>query len=151
MLEIRALVCAASVVMPAWAPVNEIALPPRALIAIAVSAMLVCSPVDKSTSISRSVGWSESLAASSIRLLVTPDIAETTATTCLPSRCVLRMRAATLPMRSAVPTEVPPYFWTMMGIGSCEGGCLVGLDEFADGCRVGREFVADRRLGLGFL
>ena len=42
---------------PACAPVSETAFFPSALIAIAVSAMVVCSPVASSTSISRSSGW----------------------------------------------------------------------------------------------
>ena len=41
-------------------------------------------------------------------------IAEITPTTLQPSCCVSRSRRATFRIRSGVPTEVPPYFWTIM-------------------------------------
>jgi hypothetical protein len=50
------------------------------------------------------------VAAILMRPSVTPDMAETTATTWFPSSRVRFMRAATLRMRSSEPTEVPPYF-----------------------------------------
>src|SRR3954462_12870268 len=40
-------------------------------------------------------------------------MALTMTTTSCPRFCVAIARAATLRMRSSVPTEVPPYFWTM--------------------------------------
>src|ERR1700716_1041493 len=40
-------------------------------------------------------------------------MAEMTATTRQPSRCVSTRRAATLRIRFGLPTEVPPYFWTI--------------------------------------
>jgi hypothetical protein len=46
------------------------------------------------------------------RSVVCP-IAETTATTCSPLSIVAAMRRLTRLMRAAVPTEVPPYFWTI--------------------------------------
>ena len=115
MFTMRAFVCTRSVEMPACAPVRDTALPPRALMAIAVRAIVVCSPVARSTSISRSIGSRsrETSLASLIRLSVTPDMADTTATTWLPARCVSKMRRAQLRMRSGFPTEVPPYFCTM--------------------------------------
>src|SRR5207249_4575868 len=73
--------------MPAWAPVNEMARPPRAFTAIAVKAVAVCSPVDKRMSSSRSVGCGDTLCASFTRLSVAPAIAEMTATTWQPVRC----------------------------------------------------------------
>ena len=48
--------------MPASAPVSEMALPPSALIAMAVSAIAACSPVASNTSISRSSGRGDSFA-----------------------------------------------------------------------------------------
>ena len=41
-------------------------------------------------------------------------MAETTATTCSPAATVSAIRLETLRIRAAVPTEVPPYFWTIM-------------------------------------
>ena len=61
--------------MPACAPVRDTALLPSPLMAIAVSAMVVCSPVASSTSISRSAGSGETARAILMRLSVTPDIA----------------------------------------------------------------------------
>ena len=81
MCEIFALVCTPSVTIPAAAPVNETALPPSAFTAIAVSALALCSPVARSTSISRSLGCGDISRASLIRPSVTPAIAEMTATT----------------------------------------------------------------------
>src|SRR5687767_9927425 len=40
-------------------------------------------------------------------------MALTTATTLVPDACTAATRRATLLMRSALATEVPPYFWTM--------------------------------------
>ena len=110
MLLILALVWTPLVTMPAWAPVRETALPPILWIAMAVRAIVVCSPVESRTSISRSVGLAETSFASLIRESVTPDIAETTATTEFPARWVSSNRFATLVIRSGLPTEVPPYF-----------------------------------------
>src|SRR6266581_3211811 len=54
--------------------------------------------------------------ASAISLLVSPLIAETTTTSRCPALLNLATRFATLLIRSAVPTEVPPYFWTINAI-----------------------------------
>ncbi len=56
MFAIFALVWARSVRMPASAPVKEMALPPSAFTAIAVSAIAACSPVASNASSSRSAG-----------------------------------------------------------------------------------------------
>ena len=98
--------------MPACAPVNDSAFAPRWFNAIASREMVVCSPVANSTSNSRSVGSSATSRASLSRPSVTPDIAETTTTTWFPARWVASTRRATWRMRSGVPTDVPPYFWT---------------------------------------
>src|SRR5450759_4292333 len=101
----RALVCPDSVTMPACAPVNEIASWPSEWIAMASSAMVTCSPVASSMSISRSGGSELMAPASSSRSSVTSPIAETTATTELPASLVAMIRRATARMRSVVATE----------------------------------------------
>ena len=78
---ILALLCTPSVTIPAWAPVKDIAGTPRACRAMAVSAMVVCSPVARSMSISRSLGRGMISLAILIRLSVTPLMAEVTTTT----------------------------------------------------------------------
>src|SRR5262249_2110101 len=47
---------------------------------------------------------------------VSPAIAETTTTIWCPRACHFATRRATFLMRSADPTEVPPYFWTISDI-----------------------------------
>ena len=81
----RALVWKLSVTMPICAPVKLIAGTPRAWIAIAMSATLTCSPVDRSMSISRAGGLSVISLASVDQLVgrVAPR-AETTTSTCEP-------------------------------------------------------------------
>ena len=66
--------------MPACAPVSDTAGTPIACSAIAVSAMVVCSPVARSMSISRSAGVGVIFLASAMRLSVTPLMADTTTT-----------------------------------------------------------------------
>ena len=137
--------------MPACAPVRETALAPIAFRAIAVRAMVVCSPVESSTSISRSVGSASPVTslASLMRLLVTPDIAETTATTWFPASLVARMRRATLRMRSGVPTDVPPYFWTIRLtrlMDWCSGG-----ETYASGSPFVHRVSGDRQSGINLL
>src|SRR5690606_6394532 len=78
--------------------------------------MVTCSPVDTSTSISRGDGSSVISLARPIRRLVSPLMAETTTTTWLPCCWNLATLAATASIRSTVPTEVPPYFWTISAI-----------------------------------
>src|SRR5439155_23262558 len=72
-----------------------------------------CSPVETTTSCSRWLGRLAMSLVSLSRRLVSPAMAETTTTTSCPSlRAEIALRA-TLRMRSASPTEVPPYFCTM--------------------------------------
>ena len=78
--------------------------------------MVVCSPVERRTSISRSLGWVHTSLESLINESVTPDMAETTTTTLWPACWVSITRCATFLIRSGLPTEVPPYFWTMIAI-----------------------------------
>ena len=108
----RAFVNASSVRTFTWWPRSERALPPSASIAIDMSADVTCSPVEAMTSISRAFGTAVTSWASLRRRFVSPLIALTMTTTSLPSFCVAIARRATLRMRSTVPTEVPPNFWT---------------------------------------
>ena len=68
-------------------------------------------------SISRVSGSVATARASLMRLSVTPDMAETTTTILSPARTCSATRAATALMRSGLPTDVPPYFWTRKAIG----------------------------------
>ena len=74
----RARVCARSVKIPACIPVRETAGTPMACSAIAVRAIVSCSPTESSISISRSSGLGSSSLARDTRSLVTPDRADTT-------------------------------------------------------------------------
>ena len=71
------------------------------------------SPFAMSMSSSRAGGSTFTLWASAMRRSVVPPIADTTATTCSPLLTVAAMRRLTRLIRAAVPTEVPPYFWTI--------------------------------------
>jgi hypothetical protein len=121
MVAILARVCTSLVTIPACAPVRETACLPKPEMAIAVRAIVVCSPVDSSTSISRSVGLGETSRASLMSPSVTPLIADTTTTTLCPASCVSMTRRATFTMRSGLPTEVPPYFCTISAMGKGVG------------------------------
>src|SRR5256885_2100559 len=104
---------ALSVMILHWWPRNDRALPPAARIASATRPTDTCSPVDTITSTSRSLGSSWISPTSLSSRLVSPDIADTTTATRWPWRAVATQRAATLRIRSIVPTDVPPYFWTI--------------------------------------
>ena len=80
----RALVCELSVRMPIWAPVRLTASAPSEWIAIAISATLTCSPVERSISISRPEGSSVICFARSTKWSVWWPMALTTITTWLP-------------------------------------------------------------------
>jgi len=114
--RIRAFTYAASVSTGIWKPQNDLALNPISVRAIASSPIVTCSPVAATTSSSRSLGSSESWCASPSRRFVSPDIAETTTTTSFPCSFVRATLFATFLIFSMVPTEVPPYFWTMSAI-----------------------------------
>ena len=97
--------------------------------AIAHRAHEIRSPVDRSMSISRGSGWGETSWAMSIRSSVVLPRAERTATTRLPrSRWATIRRAACL-IRSALATEVPPNFMTIVaGAGAAlPSGVRAGL------------------------
>jgi hypothetical protein len=85
--------------------------------AIAISATLTCSPVDRSMSISRAGGLSVISLARSIKTSVFWPIALTTTTTWLPSFCArIALRAAArIFLLSA--TLVPPNFCTITDMG----------------------------------
>src|SRR5512132_3386927 len=110
--RMRALPCRVSVMIPAWEPVNDLAVTPRSAMAMASSDMEMRSPAVSSMSISRGGGSGETLRASAIRWSVVSPMAETTTTTSLPAWREATMRSATRRIREASPTEVPPYFWT---------------------------------------
>ena len=78
--------------------------------ASATNPIETCSPVATTTSCSRWLGRSEICETRLSSRFVSPDIAETTTTTSLPSFCVAMHRRATFLIRSMSPTEVPPYF-----------------------------------------
>ena len=90
----RALVCVLSVRMPICAPVRLTASAPSEWIAIAISATLTCSPVERSMSISRAGGSSVICLARSTSSSVCWPIALTTITTWLPSCCARIARRA---------------------------------------------------------
>ncbi len=117
MALMRALVKALSVSTLSWWPRKLRALPPMAWMAIAVSAAVTCSPVAASASTSRLSGSEVRSLASLRRRLVSPDMALTMTTTSFPAAWAASARAATFLMRSSVPTDVPPNFWTMRATG----------------------------------
>jgi len=110
--RIRARPWKVSVMIPAWLPVNEAEGTPTWARAMHRRAMDMRSPAVSSMSSSRpgrtSLTW---LASSSSSSVVRP-MALTTTTTWSPPRKVAAMWPATALMRSASPTEVPPYFCT---------------------------------------
>ena len=115
--RMRALPCRVSVMMPAWEPVNDLAVTPRSAMAMASSDIEMRSPAVSSMSISRGGGSGETLLASAIRSSVESPMADTTTTTSFPARREATTRSATRQILDASPTEVPPYFWTTSAIG----------------------------------
>src|SRR5580704_12659324 len=75
-----------------------------------------CSPIASSWSSSLSLGSGQRDRARAMSSFVTPARAERTTTTWWPSARAFLIRSATLRMRSTSPTEVPPYFWTILGM-----------------------------------
>ena len=125
MLSMRARVCAVSVRMPICAPVNERAGWPSRWIAIAVSAIVTCSPVETIWSYSRGSASSPPRSfASATSRSVCPLIADTTTATRFPAFTVSTTRRATFRIRSGSPTLVPPYFWTIRATGLLQPGPL---------------------------
>src|SRR5918994_1862747 len=112
MSRILALVCEASVTMPACEPVNERAPWPRSWRAMATRAHEMRSPVDRSMSISRGSGRSEISRARATSPSVVLPRADTTARTSSPSSRAWAMRRATFLILSASATELPPNFIT---------------------------------------
>ena len=109
---IFAFVCVASVTIPAWEPVSDVAVWPRSMIAIATRAHEMRSPTETSMSTSRGAGRSEISCARRSRSSVDFPIAETTATTRFPAWLAATQRRATRFSFSVSPTEVPPNFIT---------------------------------------
>jgi hypothetical protein len=102
-----------SVEMRIWCPSSDRAGTPMSIRVMASSAEDTCSPVASRTSPSRASGCLLRLPASSSSRFVSPAIAETTTMTSLPAARVAAARRATALMRSALPTDVPPYFCTV--------------------------------------
>ena len=111
--RMRALLYVFVVSIPTCAAFRETALPPIALIAIAISATDCCSPVESSISISLRLGLALISFAFAIRPSVVLPCADNTTTTSFPSILVRMMRFATLNPLSAFATELPPYFCTI--------------------------------------
>ena len=86
------------------------------MIAIAASAHEIRSPVDRSMSISRGCGRSDTSWAIDTSSSVNLPCAERTATTRLPSSFARTMRWAARTMRSLFATEVPPNFMTTVPV-----------------------------------
>ncbi|MNZ92180.1 hypothetical protein D3C78_1111950 [compost metagenome] len=78
--------------------------------------MVTCSPVEMIASSSRGSGCGMTCLASSIRRLVSPLMADTTTTMSCPASRNFFTLSATCPMRSTLPTEVPPNFCTINAI-----------------------------------
>ena len=102
------------VLIPACLPVREIAGYPNDCKAILKRAIVCCSPVDISLSISLLSGFSVISFASFIRPSVVFPIADTTATTSLPSSFTFPRYLAISNIFSVVATELPPYLWTII-------------------------------------
>src|SRR3989339_1512382 len=102
--------------MPACGPVYEIALCFFSLIAIARSAMEICSPVDNSMSISLSSGLFVISAAFSIKSSVISPGADTTTTIFLARFLFWMIRFAAFNNFSALDTLDPPNFITIKSI-----------------------------------
>src|SRR5215211_2918745 len=100
--------------MPACGPVREVAATPLSCRAIARSATDWSSPVESSWSISRGEGSRLTSHASRSSLSVCLPIAETVTARLRPESWTLFTLSATALMCSAVATELPPYFWTMI-------------------------------------
>ncbi len=110
MSRMRALVWKLSVTRPICAPVKLMAGTPKLSMAIAISATLTCSPVDRSMSISRAGGVSVISLASAINSSVVWPRAETTTRTCSPRAWAWIARRAAARILSESATLVPPNF-----------------------------------------
>jgi hypothetical protein len=113
MLVMRARPNTPSVLIRIWCARNERAGTPASCNAMATRATETCSPVATNTSDSRASGCEDKSLASFSKRLVSPAMAETTTMTRFPAARVTATRCATARMRSMLPTEVPPYFWTI--------------------------------------
>jgi len=96
--------------------VKDTAFSPKEWMAMASRAMDIRSPVVSSISISRRGGSLDIWRARAVRSSVVSAMAETTTTTLLPRRLARTIRAATALMRRTLETELPPYFWTIIGM-----------------------------------
>src|SRR3989339_518116 len=78
------------------------------------SAMVICSPVDSSLSISRADGRTVISSESLMRLSVVLPMADTTTTSLQPSSTRFLIFSAIFLIFSDEATEEPPYFWAMI-------------------------------------
>src|SRR3954451_22197482 len=99
---------------------------------MARSAIEIRSPPVSSMSSSRGCGSGVTCSARSMSSSVVSPMAETTTTTSSPARRRATIRLATCLMRSASPTEDPPYFWTTSATGASShpGNGQVAIAEF---------------------
>src|SRR6516165_10387556 len=152
MLLMRALVWLESVTMPTWAPVKLIAFSPKDWIAMAIKAMEICSPVERSMSISRAGGSSLISLASSMSSSVVSPRALTTTMTWLPAFFARIALRAALMIRSLSATLLPPNFCTTKGTGGISSPGSVrpsnGHDMLALGGIQGIETPPPRHLRL---
>ncbi len=118
MSMMRASPCFSVVMTPACEPVNERAVWPRSLIAIASRAALIRSPAVSSMSSSRARGLGLTCWARSSSSSVVSPMADTTTVTSCPCSLVATMRWATRLMLAASATDEPPNFCTTRTVGS---------------------------------
>ena len=111
--KIRPLLKASLVLMPACAPVKEIAFCPASWKAIAIKAMDTCSPVVKSMSISRPYVLEVICFANATKSSVVSPIADTTITILSPGCLPFKTRCTIARILSGVATELPPNFFTI--------------------------------------
>src|SRR5437016_3033780 len=86
---------------------------PRVCSASARRPIETCSPVEAITSSSRTFASGSISFASARSRLVSPAMADGTTTSWWPSLAKCATRRATSRIRSRLPMEVPPYFWTI--------------------------------------
>jgi hypothetical protein len=111
-----------SVMMPDCDPVNDAAFAPRFSSAMASSAIEMRSPPTAACRARGAAGFGMTCAARLEQVVRGLTHALTTATRWCPAWRAARIRSATASMRSGVPTEVPPNFWTRTDMDSLVRG-----------------------------
>src|SRR3989440_5322773 len=118
---IRALACRRSVWMPAWKPSSDTAGTPSSFSAIDMRGAETPSPVESSWSSSRAAGSFATREARLSSRSVESPIALTTTTTSYPAPWLAATRRAARLIRPGVPRELPPNFWTRIGLATVSG------------------------------